>query len=72
MSQRVPRVRVQAQNGELLIRDGLTLCFYMRRPHEEVVGPVMQALEQYQCAVGSHALSWYFDHDEEGFRELDD
>jgi len=72
MSQRVPRVRVQAGNGEFFIRDGLTLCFYMRRPHAEVVGPVMQALEQYRRVVGSHALSWYFDHDEEGFRELDD
>ncbi|NMO23201.1 DUF3396 domain-containing protein [Pyxidicoccus fallax] len=72
MSEQVPRIRVRAENGELLIRDGLTLCFYMRRPHSEVVGPVMQALEQYRRAVGPRALSWYFDHDAEGFFELDD
>jgi hypothetical protein len=72
MSKQVPRVRVQAENGELLIRDGIVLCFYMRRPHSEVVGPVLQALEQYRRAVGPRALSWYVDHEDDGYCELDD
>ncbi len=71
MSVQVPRIRVHAENGELLIRDGITLCFYMRRPHSEVVQPVMQALERYRRAVGPHALSWYYDNDLESLRELD-
>ncbi|MFP2929941.1 type VI immunity family protein, partial [Pyxidicoccus sp. 3LG] len=72
MSEPVPRVRVRAENGELLLRDGVTMCFYMRRPHPELVQPVMQALESYRRAIGPRALSWYFDHDVEDFRELDD
>lgn len=72
MSKQVPRTRVRAENGELLIRDGITLCFYMCRPHSEVLSPVMQALEQYRRAVDPQALSWYYDHDAESMLELDD
>ncbi|MFP2906294.1 type VI immunity family protein [Pyxidicoccus sp. 3LFB2] len=32
----------------------------------------MQALERYRRAVGPQSLSWYFDHDVEDFRELND
>ena len=72
MSEQVPRVRIQAENGELLIRDGIALCFYMRRPHTEVVQPVLRALEQYRRAVGPGALAWYADHEDESYCALDD
>ena len=72
MSVRVPRIRIPAENGELLIRDGITLCFYMRRPRAEVVNPVLEALERYRNAVGPRALAWYLDHELDDLRQLDD
>ena len=53
------------------VRDSVSLCFYMRRPHLEVVQPVLRALELYRQAVGPKALAW--SPDPEGdLKELDD
>jgi hypothetical protein len=56
-----PRIRVLAQNGELLIREGLELCFYINRPHQEIAQAVMCSLETYLQFVGPQALKWYVD-----------
>lgn len=70
MSEHYPRVRIRAVNGYLLVREGLSFSFYMRRPHSEVKQAVLKALETYQRAVGPQALSSYVD--EEGYhQELD-
>jgi hypothetical protein len=70
MTERYPRIRIHARNGELLIRDGLSICFYMRRSHEEVAAGVMCSLEAYLRALGPQALGWYADS-EGDWQELD-
>jgi hypothetical protein len=71
MSQRFPAIRICSQTGKILIRDGLSICFYMRRHHHEVAQGVMRSLEIYLRAVGSGALGWYAD-DEGEWQELDE
>jgi hypothetical protein len=71
MTEHYPRIRVRAQSGHLLIREGLSIDFYMRHPHREVASAVMQALEVYLGAVGPHALGLYADQ-EGHWRKLDE
>lgn len=61
MSEHYPRIRIHAKNGELLIREGVNLCFFMQRSHAEVAPFVLRSLETYLNAVGSHSLSWFAD-----------
>ncbi|WNG40935.1 DUF3396 domain-containing protein [Archangium minus] len=70
MSERSPRIRVYARNGEVLLRDGLSICFYMHRSHQEVAPGVMSSLDTYLKALGPQALRWYADH-EGDWQELD-
>src|SRR5436305_1417263 len=70
MSDHYPRIRIYAENGHLLIRDGLSLSFYMRRPNQEVVPGVMRSLEAYVRAVGPQGLGVYAG--EECWHDLDD
>ncbi len=70
MSEHYPRIRIHAVNGYLLVREGLSLCFYLRRPHHEVKQAVMRSLEVYLRAVGPQALSLYAA--EEDWQELDE
>lgn len=70
MSEHYPRVRIRAENGVLVLREGLSFSFYMRRPHDEVKHSVQRALEIYLRAVGPEALSLY--HGEEELLELDE
>jgi hypothetical protein len=61
MSEHYPRIRIYAENGILLIRDSLSITFYMRRPHQDVAAAVMRSLDTYLRAVGSNALGLYAD-----------
>jgi len=71
MSEHYPRIRIYAENGTLLIRDSLSVTFYMSRPHEEVSSSVMRSLDTYLRAVGPDALCLYAD--QEGYwQTLDD
>ncbi len=70
MTPNLPHLRVQARNGEFLVRDGLSLCFYMRQPHEDIAAAVMEALALYLREVGESALGWYLDP-EGDWQELD-
>jgi len=65
MSEHFPRIRVHAQSGYLLIREGLTLTFYMKRAHSEIAAGVMRSLEAYLRAVGPSALDSYADEEGE-------
>ncbi|HYO58273.1 DUF3396 domain-containing protein [Archangium sp.] len=65
MVERYPRIRIHAANGYLLIRDGLTLTFFMRHSHAAISQAVHQALETYLRAVGPDSLALYAD--EEGY-----
>jgi hypothetical protein len=71
MTAHYPRVRVHSRDGVLLIREALSLHFYMRRPHREVASGVLESLELYRRALGEHFLSRYAD-EAGGWEELDD
>lgn len=71
MNERVPVIRVRANNGLLVARDGLIICFFMRRSHEEVAPAVWRALQTYRRAIRPHTLSWYV-ASEGGFLPLDE
>ncbi|QSQ23115.1 DUF3396 domain-containing protein [Pyxidicoccus parkwayensis] len=71
MSEHHPRIRIHAQSGTLLIRDGLSISFYMRQPHPEVALQVMRSLEVYLRALGPSAFDSYTD-DEGDWQPLDD
>jgi hypothetical protein len=70
MSSHYPRVRIRAQNGHLLLREGLSFCFYLRYSHQELAPGVMRSLDAYLRAVGAQALGWY-DDGEGHWRKLD-
>jgi len=59
VSENLPHIRVHARDGYLLIRDGLSINFYMRHPHKDVARFVMRSLEIYLRAVGHQAISLY-------------
>jgi len=71
MSERYPRVRLRSEKGHLLIRESVSITFYMHRSHLEVVQPVLRALEVYRRAVGPEALASYVDSGGE-WRRMDD
>jgi Protein of unknown function (DUF3396) len=67
---RIPVIRAYAKNDALLVREGLSICFYMRRSHVEIAQAVIRSLETYLRAVGPQALRWYVDQ-EGDWQELD-
>jgi hypothetical protein len=61
MRERYPRIRLHDDNGLLDLREGLILCFFMRRPHDDISRAVTRALDLYLDAVGHEKLGWYVD-----------
>jgi hypothetical protein len=59
MNDHFPVIRVRADNGLLVARDGLILCFFMRHSHAEVAPAVWRALQTYRRAIPAHALQVY-------------
>ncbi|KFA87581.1 hypothetical protein Q664_47055 [Archangium violaceum Cb vi76] len=59
MKEHIPHIRVRANNGFLVARDGLILSFFMRRSHQEVAPLVWRALQTYLDAIPPGALSGY-------------
>jgi hypothetical protein len=59
MREAIPKIRVRTRNGTLLARDGVILCFFMHRSHEEVVPAVWRALQAYLRAIPPRAIGWY-------------
>jgi len=71
MSEHYPRFRITwPRRSDLAIRESLSICFYMRRPHRELGASVLRALEVYRRAIGPQTLAWYAD-DQEDWSELD-
>jgi hypothetical protein len=77
MSEHYPKVRLCTAYGDILIRDGLDICFYMRRSHHEVAHAVMRSLEAYRRAIEPRTLDWYVtqegdldDLDEQGWKVI--
>jgi len=71
MSEHYPRIRIHTEHGHLLMREGLSINFYMRRSHVEVSRAVVRSLEAYLRAVGPGAIGRYVDADG-NHQELDD
>jgi len=65
MSEPYPRIRVRARNGVLVLREGLSITFYMKRFHQEVLPGLLRSLEEYRRAIGPGGLSFYFDDEGE-------
>lgn len=71
MKASVPHIRIRAEAGFSLLRDGLNLSFYVRRSHRTIAQSVIRALDVYLQAVGPGAIDRFFDSD--GFAQpLDD
>lgn len=59
MTKQYPKIRRHDSHGQLVLREGLILCFFMRRPHPEIAQAVTRALDIYLNAVGPEKLGWY-------------
>lgn len=59
MRENIPVIRLQNRCGDLVVRDGVILCFFMRRSHGEVAPAVWRALQTYRRAIRPHSLGWY-------------
>jgi hypothetical protein len=45
----------------LVLRDAVSIAFFMKGPHEEVAAPLTRALARYQRAIEPRQLGWYVD-----------
>ncbi|WP_241758756.1 type VI immunity family protein [Pyxidicoccus parkwayensis] len=71
MTSPLPRIRLRKPNGVPIARDGLSINFYMRHPHQEVAPALIRSMECYRRALGNNVLSRY-SHEEWTWNELDD
>jgi hypothetical protein len=72
MSNHYPRIRINSQRGLLKIRESVSITFYMKHSHQEVVHQVLNALDVYRRAVGPQALTSYPHPYNETWYDLDD
>ena len=59
MRENFPVIRLRSKYGRSVARDGIALCFFMRRSHHEVAPAVWRALESYRRATPPQSLAWY-------------
>jgi hypothetical protein len=59
MRENIPVIRLRTDLGDLVARDGVILCFFMRRSHQEVAPAVWRALQTYLRAIPPQSLNWY-------------
>ena len=52
MSEHYPRIRIRVECGALMIREALSINFYMRQSHVAVAPSVLRSLETYVRALG--------------------
>lgn len=63
MRRGIPVVRVPSDTGELIVRDGIIVCFFMRRSHADIAQAIWRALQVYLRAIPPEALGWYVNSD---------
>jgi hypothetical protein len=63
MRETIPVIRLRNSSGVLVARDGVILCFFMRRSHPEVASAMWRALEAYRRAIPPRSLGWYSSDD---------
>ncbi|ATB37222.1 hypothetical protein CYFUS_002643 [Cystobacter fuscus] len=59
VSDRYPRLRKTRPHGQCVLREGLLLCFFMKRPHEELSRAITAAMNLYLDAIKPGHLGWY-------------
>lgn len=59
MMERYPLIQVRSQRGKLDVRDGIILCFFVRRTHMEIAQAVWESLQGYLKAISPNSLGWY-------------
>jgi len=69
MSDHYPRIRIRSEGGTILLCEGLSFTFYMRRFHQELLPGLLRSLETYRRLV-REGLGIYWDMDCEA-RPLD-
>jgi hypothetical protein len=65
MSEHCPQIRIHAGFEHVMVREGLSLNFFLRCTHAEASEAVLHSLEAYVRAVGPKALGWYADENGE-------
>jgi hypothetical protein len=63
MRENIPVIRLRDKSGSLAARDGIILCFFMRRTHKEVAPAIWRALQTYLRAIPPQSLNWYASDD---------
>jgi hypothetical protein len=71
MTGHIPEIRVYARNGRIVIREGLSACFYMKQSHATVTQDILRALDIFQDALGNQKLELRLD-DEGEWQTLDE
>ncbi|HYH96609.1 type VI immunity family protein [Hyalangium sp.] len=59
MRENIPVIRLKTDTDRLVARDGVVLCFFMRRSHPEVAPAIWRALQTYLRATPPQSLAWY-------------
>jgi hypothetical protein len=59
MRENFPVIRLRTDLGDVVARDGVVLCFFMRRSHHEVAPAIWRALQTYLRAIPPQSLNWY-------------
>jgi hypothetical protein len=59
MSERYPAIRLRDESNILTVRDGIIVCFFMRRNQQDIAPAVWRALQTYVRAIPPGSLAWY-------------
>jgi hypothetical protein len=59
MRENIPIIRLRTGSGVQVARDGVVLCFFMRRSHGDVASAIWRALQTYVRAIPPQSLGWY-------------
>jgi hypothetical protein len=59
MREKIPVIRLRTDSDRLVARDGVVICFFMRRSHTEAASAVWRALQTYLRAIPPQSLNWY-------------
>jgi hypothetical protein len=59
MREHIPVIRLRNDIGVLVARDGIILCFFIRRSHGDIAPAVWRALQIYLRAITPKSLCWY-------------
>jgi len=59
MREKIPVIQLRTDLGDVVARDGVIICFFMRRSHKEVAPAIWRALQTYLRAIPPQSLNWY-------------